>query len=38
VHVEFGVKIFSVDDVQVSNLLGVLGAYVAHSLFTVILV
>ncbi len=27
---EFGVKIFSVDDVQVSNLLGVLGAYVAH--------
>ncbi len=28
---QFGVKIFSVDDVQVSNLLGVLGAYIAHS-------
>ncbi len=27
---EFGIKIFSVDDVHVSNLLGVLGAYVAH--------
>ena len=29
---QFGVKIFSVDDVHVSNLLGVLGAYVAHTL------
>ncbi|MEJ7681487.1 MAG: DNA translocase FtsK 4TM domain-containing protein [Segetibacter sp.] len=28
---QFGVKIFSVDDVQVNNLLGVLGAYIAHS-------
>jgi S-DNA-T family DNA segregation ATPase FtsK/SpoIIIE len=28
---QFGVKIFSVDDVHVSNLLGVLGAYIAHS-------
>src|SRR5215212_5892242 len=28
---EFGVKIFTVDDVRVSNLLGVLGAYIAHS-------
>jgi S-DNA-T family DNA segregation ATPase FtsK/SpoIIIE len=28
---QFGVKIFSVDDVQVSNLLGVLGAYIAHT-------
>lgn len=28
---QFGVKIFSVDDVRVSNLLGVLGAYIAHS-------
>ena len=27
---QFGVKIFSTDDVQVHNLLGVLGAYVAH--------
>lgn len=27
---QFGVKIFSVDDIHVSNLLGVLGAYVAH--------
>ncbi len=27
---EFGVKIFSVDDVHVNNLLGVLGAYIAH--------
>ena len=27
----FGVKIFGVDDVQVSNLLGVLGAYIAHT-------
>lgn len=28
---QFGGKIFSVDDVRVSNLLGVLGAYIAHS-------
>lgn len=28
---QFGVKIFSVDDVHVNNLLGVLGAYVAHT-------
>ncbi len=28
---QFGVKIFSVDDVHVSNLLGVLGAYIAHT-------
>jgi S-DNA-T family DNA segregation ATPase FtsK/SpoIIIE len=28
---QFGIKIFSVDDVQVSNLLGVLGAYTAHN-------
>ncbi|MDB5248711.1 MAG: cell division protein FtsK [Segetibacter sp.] len=28
---QFGVKIFSVDDVRVTNLLGVLGAYIAHS-------
>ena len=27
----FGVKIFSIDDVHVSNLLGVLGAYIAHT-------
>ncbi|MEJ7828205.1 MAG: DNA translocase FtsK 4TM domain-containing protein [Segetibacter sp.] len=27
---EFGIKIFSVDDVHVNNLLGVLGAYIAH--------
>jgi S-DNA-T family DNA segregation ATPase FtsK/SpoIIIE len=27
---QFGVKIFSVDDVRVNNLLGVLGAYIAH--------
>ncbi|WP_207492699.1 DNA translocase FtsK [Aridibaculum aurantiacum] len=27
---QFGVEIFSVDDVRVNNLLGVLGAYVAH--------
>ena len=27
---QFGIKIFSTDDVQVHNLLGVLGAYVAH--------
>jgi S-DNA-T family DNA segregation ATPase FtsK/SpoIIIE len=27
---EFGVKIFSIDDLRVSNLLGVLGAYIAH--------
>ncbi len=28
-----GVRIFATDDVRVSNLLGVLGAYVAHNLF-----
>ncbi len=28
---QFGVKIFSVDDVHVNNLLGVLGAYIAHA-------
>ncbi len=28
----FGIKIFAVDDVKVTNLLGVLGAYVAHTL------
>ncbi|HEX8461203.1 MAG TPA: DNA translocase FtsK 4TM domain-containing protein, partial [Segetibacter sp.] len=28
---QFGVKIFSVEDVHVSNLLGVLGAYTAHA-------
>ena len=28
---QFGVKIFSTDDVHVSNLLGVLGAYIAHA-------
>ncbi len=28
---QFGVKIFSIDDMHVSNLLGVLGAYVAHA-------
>ena len=27
---QFGVKIFSTDDVKVNNLLGVLGAYIAH--------
>lgn len=27
---QFGIKIFSVDDVRVNNLLGVLGAYVSH--------
>ncbi|MFL9483015.1 DNA translocase FtsK 4TM domain-containing protein [Chitinophagaceae bacterium LWZ2-11] len=27
---QFGIKIFSTDDVKVHNLLGVLGAYVAH--------
>lgn len=27
---QFGIKIFSTDDVRVNNLLGVLGAYVAH--------
>lgn len=30
---QFGIRIFSTDDVRVNNLLGVLGAYVAHSLF-----
>jgi S-DNA-T family DNA segregation ATPase FtsK/SpoIIIE len=28
---QFGIKLFSVDDVKVNNLLGVLGAYVAHA-------
>ncbi|HEX8278407.1 MAG TPA: DNA translocase FtsK 4TM domain-containing protein, partial [Segetibacter sp.] len=28
---QFGLKIFGLDDVPVSNLLGVLGAYIAHS-------
>ncbi|SJZ53878.1 FtsK/SpoIIIE family DNA translocase [Sediminibacterium ginsengisoli] len=30
---QFGVKIFATDDLRVNNLLGVLGAYVAHNLF-----
>ncbi len=30
---QFGIKIFAVDDVRVSNLLGVLGAYTAHLFF-----
>lgn len=30
---QFGVKIFSVSDVKVNNLLGVLGAYTAHIFF-----
>ncbi len=29
---QFGIKIFATDDVHVNNLLGVLGAYVAHTL------
>jgi S-DNA-T family DNA segregation ATPase FtsK/SpoIIIE len=29
---QFGIKIFRTDDVKVTNLLGVLGAYVAHTL------
>lgn len=29
---QFGIKIFAIDDVKVTNLLGVLGAYVAHNL------
>lgn len=29
---QFGIKIFATDDVKVTNLLGVLGAYVAHTL------
>ncbi len=29
---QFGIKIFAIDDVKVNNLLGVLGAYVAHTL------
>ena len=29
---QFGIKIFSTDDVKVTNLLGVLGAFVAHNL------
>jgi S-DNA-T family DNA segregation ATPase FtsK/SpoIIIE len=30
---QFGIRIFATDDVRVSNLLGVLGAFVAHNLF-----
>ena len=30
---QFGIRIFKTDDVKVNNLLGVVGAYVAHSLF-----
>ncbi|MDP1974060.1 MAG: DNA translocase FtsK 4TM domain-containing protein, partial [Sediminibacterium sp.] len=30
---QFGVRIFSTDDVRVNNLLGVLGAYVSHTLW-----
>ncbi len=29
---QFGIKIFATDDVKVTNLLGVLGAYIAHNL------
>ena len=29
---QFGIKIFATDDVKVTNLLGVLGAYMAHTL------
>lgn len=29
---QFGIRIFAVDDVKVTNLLGVLGAYVSHTL------
>jgi S-DNA-T family DNA segregation ATPase FtsK/SpoIIIE len=29
---QFGIKIFAVDDVKVNNLMGVLGAYVAHNI------
>ena len=29
---QFGIRIFATDDVRVTNLLGVLGAYVAHAL------
>ena len=29
---QFGIRIFATDDVKVTNLLGVLGAYVAHTL------
>lgn len=29
---QFGIKIFATDDVKVTNLLGVLGAYVAHGM------
>ena len=29
---QFGIKIFATDDVKVTNLLGVLGAFVAHTL------
>ena len=30
---QFGIRIFSTDDVRVNNLLGVLGAYAAHTLW-----
>lgn len=30
---QFGIKLFSINDVKMSNLLGVLGAYVAHFFF-----
>lgn len=30
---QFGVQIFSTDDVRVNNLLGVLGAYISHTLW-----
>ncbi len=30
---QFGVRIFSTDDIRVNNLLGVLGAYVSHTLW-----
>lgn len=30
---QFGVRIFSTDDVRVNNLLGVLGAYISHTLW-----
>ncbi len=30
---QFGIRIFSTDDVRVNNLLGVLGAYVSHTLW-----
>lgn len=30
---QFGIKLFSINDVKMSNLLGVLGAYIAHFFF-----